>query len=202
MQVNAINNSYSTNNNKPNFGILIKDKTALPIIKSMSEGDKLELKRIEKRIAKTKFWDLKISGIGDKFKEFKFQFIDKKNKNNVITDGIHPYDQNGNTINCYSIVYGPENAASSNLETLQLKSEKRAKELFDQHHQNNLYTRNLGYNVTPLESLKMKEVELRMLEESSAITHGKHKVSKVDTNVHTKSTTGNNFSIDEKIVIN
>ncbi|MCR5266333.1 MAG: hypothetical protein K6E29_07045 [Cyanobacteria bacterium RUI128] len=201
MHIDAINNNFNTNSNNLHFGRLIKDKSVRPIIKSMSESDRLEFKQIEKRFAKSKFWDVKISGIGDKFKEFKFKFIDKKNKNNVITEGIHPYNQKDNTIKCYSIIYGPENAASSNLETLQLKSEKRAKELFDQHHQNNLYTRNLGYNVTPLESLKMKEIELRMLEESSQITQGKHKVSKVDTNVHTKSTTGNNFSIDEKIVI-
>ena len=195
MHIDATNSNYNTNNNKPNFGRLIKDKTVLPIIKSMSEGDKLEFKQIEERLSKTKFWDVKISGIGDMFKEFKFQFIDKKNKKNVITDGIYPYAQNDNTIRCYSIVYGPENTASSNLETLQFKSEKRAKELFEQHHQNYLYIRNRGYNITPLDHLRMKEVELNMLEESSVIAQGKHKISTVDTGFHTKSTTGNDFSL-------
>lgn len=199
MNVNAIHNNYNTNNKNPNFGKLIKDKSVLPIIKSMSESDRLELKQIEKRFAKTKFWDVKIFSMGDKFKEFKFKFIDKKNKNNVITDGIYPYSQKDNTIKCYSIIYGPENTSSSNVETLKFKSEERAKELFEQYHQNTLYTRNRGYNITPVESLKMKEVELDMLEESSKINHGESHSSKLDTEIHTKPFIGNNLKLEKNL---
>ena len=195
MHINAVGNTYNTNNNhSPNFQKLIKDKTALPIIKSMSKSDKLEFRKFEKRLAKTKFWDLKISGIGDKFKEFKFKFINKKDKNNVITDGIYPYSRDKNAIRYYSIVYGPENTPSNNVEKLSFKSEKRAEELYDKYNQNTLYTRNRGYNITPLESLKMKEVELRMLEEAAENKTGHQDIIHVSTELKTKYNVGNDLS--------
>ena len=186
---NNANYKYSN----PNFNGLIKDKSALPIIQRMSESDKLEFKRIEKRLSKTKFWDIKISSIGNAFEEFKFSFINKKNGNGVITDGIYPYKQCGNTISFYSIVYGPENTSLNTLETLSFKSKKRAAELYDKYRQNVLYTRNRGYNITPLESLKIKEVELSMLEEAFETKNGKHNISHVVTGYQTKQTTGNDL---------
>lgn len=135
MHINAIsgNDKFKKYNNTT-FNGLIKEQSALPIIESMSDVDKLELKQIEKRLAKTKFWDMKISSIGNAFKEFKFKFINKKNGNNVITDGIYPYNRNGKTISFYSIIYGPENTSLSTVETLRFKSEKRAEELYDKYH--------------------------------------------------------------------
>lgn len=196
MHINAVSNTYNTNNknHSPNFQKLIKDKTALPIIKSMSKSEKLEFNKLEKRLARTKFWDLKISGIGDKFKEFKFKFINKKDKNNVITDGIYPYSRDKNAIRYYSIVYGPENTLSNNVEKLSFKSEKRAEELYDKYNQNTLYTRNRGYNITPLESLKMKEVELRMLEEAAENKTGHQDIIHVSTELKTKNSIGNDLS--------
>ena len=81
MHINAINNSYNNgcqNNKNQNFGRLIKDKSFLPILNKMSETDKIEFKKIEKKLSKTKFWDMKISAIGNKFDELKFHFINKK----------------------------------------------------------------------------------------------------------------------------
>ena len=194
MRINAVSSNYNATrwNNTP-FNGLIKERSALPIIKSMSDEDKLELKQIEKRLSKTKFWDLKILSIGNEFKEFKFKFINKKNHNSVITDGIFPYAQQGKTISFYSIVYGPENTSFNNVETLRFKSEKRAEELYDKYQQNALYARNRGYNITPIESLKMKEVELKMLEEASKTTKGKRKITQVNTEYQTKQTTGNDL---------
>lgn len=195
MRINAINSNYSANYRyNPHFDGLIKDQAALPVIKSLSKSDKLELKKIEKRLAKTKFWDMKISSVGNTFKEFKFKFINKRNTNCIITDGIYPYDCNGNTIKFYSIVYGPENTSFNTIETLCFKSEKRAKKLYDEYQQNILYARNRAYNVTPVESLKMKEIELRMLEEACDNTSGKHKVKHVSTELRTKLTTGNDYN--------
>lgn len=194
MRINAINNNYNANMYRNiSFNGLIKDQAALQIIKNMSKEDRLELRKIEKRLSKTKFWDMKISSIGNEFKEFKFNFINKKNHNSVVTDGIYPYDQIGKTIKFYSIIYGPENTLLNNVETLRFKSEKRAAELYDKYHQNVLYARNRSYNITPIESLKMKEVELKMLEESSKITHGKRNVTQVNTEFKTKQTTGNDL---------
>ena len=72
-------------------------------------------------------------------------------------------------------------------------TEKRAEELYDKYHQNVLYVRNRGYNISPIESLKMKEVELRMLEESSRTTNCKRKITQVNTEYQTKPTTGNDL---------
>ena len=193
MRINAISSNYNANkwNNTP-FNGLIKERSALPIIKSMSDEDKLELKQIEKRLSKTKFWDMKILSIGNQFKEFKFKFINKKS-GGVITDGIYPYDQKGKTINFYSIIYGPENTSLNNVETLRFKSEKRAEELYDQYQQNALYARNRGYNITPIESLKMKEVEFNMLEEAAQTENGKRHIIQFNTELRTKKTTGNDL---------
>lgn len=195
MQINAISNNYSANYkyNNQNFNGLLKDKSALPVIKKMSKSDIVEFKQIEKRLSKTKFWDIKISSIGNSFKEFKFKFINKKSNNSIITDGIYPYDRDGKIIKFYSIIYGPENTSLSNIETLHFESEKRAEKLYDEYLQNSLYARSRGYNITPLESLKMKEVELVMLEEASKTTNGKRKNFQVNTEFRTKTTTGNDL---------
>ena len=195
MQISAVNNCRITNYkyNTPHFNGLIKDKSALPIIKSMSESDRLEFKQIEKRLSKTKFWDMKISSIGNEFKEFKFKFINKCNKKGVITDGIYPYDQKGKTISFYSIIYGPENTSLNTVETLLFESKNRAAELYNKYQHNVLYLRNRGYNITPLESLKIKEVEICMLEEASKNTNGKRNLTQINTELQTKVTTGNNL---------
>lgn len=197
MRINAINCGCNVNykNNTPSFNGLIKDPSAMPIIKNMSNKDKLELKKLERRFAKAKFWDIKISSIGNQFKGFKFSFVNKNKKDSVITDGIYPYDRRGKVINFYSIVYGPENTSFNTIETLSFKSEKRAEELYDKYHQNILYERNRGYNITPLESLKMKEIELRMLEEASETTNGKRNITHAFTEFQTKYTIGNDLSL-------
>lgn len=193
MRINAISSNYKTSRFKnTTFNGLIKERSALPVIERMSDKDKTELKKIEKRLSKTKFWDMKISSIGNKFSEFKFKFINK-NSGGIITDGIYPYNHKGKTINFYSIVYGPENTSLNNIETLHFKSEKRAEELYNKYQQNALYTRNVGYNITPLESLKMKELELKMLEEASETTIGKRNITQVNTEFKTKLTTGNDL---------
>lgn len=194
MHISAIsnNNVNSKFNSKLSCKGLIKDPSALPIIQGMLKNDIIEFEQIEQRLSKTKFWDLKISSIGDKFKEFKFHFINKKS-NHVITDGIYPYDKTGKSIKFYSIVYGSENTSLNTLETLIFKTKIRADELYDKYMQNVLYARNRAYNITPLESLKMKEVELDMLEEASELPTENHKVATISTDIQLKSSTGNEF---------
>ena len=196
MRINKISSTYSANKyNNQNFNGLVKDKSAIPIIKNMSESDKLEFNQIEKRLSETKFWDMKISSIGNKFQEFKFNFINKNYNNHIITDGIYPYNLDDNTIKFYSIVYGPENTSFNTIETLRFKSAKQAEELYNKYQQNILYLKNRGYNITPLESLKIKEIELRMLEESSKNTNGKRNIEQIDTKLKsTKKSIGNDFS--------
>ena len=182
-------------NNKPNFNGLIKSRSALPIIDNFSETDSFEFQKLAKRLSKTKFWDLKISGIGDKFKELKFHFINKSNKNKVITDGIYPYDIQGDTIKFYTIVYGPENASMNIVDSLKFKSEKEAKELYDTYKQMIMHSINRGYNITPLESLKIKEVELNMLEKASIFSK-KRKPIILNTELKTKEIVGNKINKD------
>ena len=194
MHISAIGNNSGANykyKTEPNFKRLIIEKSAMPIIESMSESDKLEFKQIEERLSKTKFWDLNLSSIKNQFNEFKFKFIHKKGKHGTITDGIYPYDRKGNSIKCYSIIYGPENTSFNNVETLEFKSEKRAEELYDTYKQNNQYIENRRYNISPLESLKIKEVELKMLEEANELLTKKPKF--VNTAPSTKSTIGNDL---------
>lgn len=194
MRVNAVDGSYVTaqnNNSKINFKSLIKDKSALPIINSMSESDILEFKKIEERLSKTKFWDLKISSIGNQFKEFKFHFIDKKHEHGVISDGIYPYHKKGKTINVYSIIYGPENTSHNLVESLKFKSKKRADEIYEIYHKNIEMVINRQFNLTPIESLKSKEIELNMLEEAASTPIKEQNLTHIYTELGTKNTIGN-----------
>ncbi len=190
MRINAINGvCCAKKQNKPSFKKLIKDNSALNIINNMSENDKIEFKQIEKRLSKTTHWDLKILSIGNQFKEFSYQFIDKMNKHGIITGGIHPYHQIGKTISIYSIIYGPENISKNTIETLRYKSKKRAADLYEKYVENTEYASNRGYNITPLESLKMKEVELSMLEEAVGTIDSEI----LNTGYITKNTIGNDL---------
>ena len=190
MHIHAIGNDYNAN---VNFRGLIKDKSALPIIKNMSQQDIAEFKKIEKRLSKTKFWDLKLSSIGNKFKEFKFEFRDKQNKHGVITDGIFPYDKKGNTIKVYSIIYGPENTSMNFVETLKYKTEERATELYEKYLENLETISYRHFDITPVESLKSKEIELNMLEEASQNTEGYKALDQLQTEIQTKKFVGNDL---------
>jgi hypothetical protein len=129
--------------------------------------------------------------MGTKFKEFKFHFIDKKNKNGVITGGINPYNQHENKIDIYSIFYGEENTPMSGVSTLTFRSEERAAQLYEEYNQKVLYMRNRNYNLSPVEVLKIKELELNMLEESSALSHKSTNMHTLQTKIHFKEKTGN-----------
>ena len=195
MHISAIDSNYNTNcpNNKnQNFGRLIKDKSVLPILHNMSETDKIEFKKIEKRLSKTKFWDMKISAIGDKVKDLKFHFINKKHKHGVITDGIYPYRRDDNTISIYSIIYGPENVSQNLVEDLKFSSKKRASEVFEKYSENRNMIINKRYNLTPLEKIKSKEIELKMLEEGYRNIHKNSKVFK-SVDKQTKNFIGNDL---------
>ena len=74
-----------------------------------------------------------------------------------------------------------------------LLSSSLAKKLYNDYADNVLYARNRGYNITPIESLKMKEVELKMLEESARTTNGKRSITQLNTEAQTKQTTGNDL---------
>lgn len=195
MQVNAVSNYYTNNkyNNTPSFKSLIIDQSALNILKQLSKEDTFELQKIEKRLSKTKFWDMKISSVRNKFEELKFNFINKNSNSDIITDGIYPYNIDGKHIKFYTIIYGPENTSLNTVDTLRFNSEKRAQELFDTHKQNIQYIVNRHYNVLPIEKIKMKEVELQMLEESAQHTYGLHEKGLINTEINTKSTIGNGF---------
>ena len=195
MRINAINNNYNADYKyrNINFKNLIKDFSAIPIINKMSESDKIKFNQIEKRLSKTKYWDMKISSFGNKFEEFKFSFINKKDNKKNITDGIHPYSKQNDTIKFYSIVYGPENTSFNNLEILKFKSKERADELYDKYTQDLLFLINRRYNITPIEFLKIKESEINMLEEAAETEEKKHVNKVVTTDFTTKHTIGNNL---------
>lgn len=190
MHVSPINSTY-TMLPKQNFNGLIKDISAIPIIEKMSEGDKSEFEKIEKRLSKTKFWDLKISSIGNLFKDFKFSFIDKRNKQNIISDAIYPYDKDGDTIKFYSIVYGPENTSKNYIESLKFSSKKRVDEVFENYKKSFQMIIDKRFNITPIESLQAKETQLNMLEEASATLEEGHRQIPVITGFATKETVGN-----------
>ena len=195
MRINAINNNYNADYKyrNINFKNLIKDFSAIPIINKMTESDKIEFNQIEKRLSKTKYWDMKISSFGNKFEEFKFSFINKKDNKKIITDGIHPYGKQNDTIKFYSIVYGLENTSFNNLEILKFKSKERADELYDKYTQDLLFLINRRYNITPVEFLKIKESEINMLEEAAETEEKKHVNKVVTTDFITKHTIGNNL---------
>lgn len=186
--------SFDNKNKKQqNFCALKKDFSVLPIINKMSESDILELHNIEKRLSKTKFWDMKISTIGNSFKEFVFQFIDKNNKHGVITDGIYPYQIDGSTIKIYTFIYGPENLSKNLLEELKFKSPQRAAEVYEKYINNMEYVRNRAFNLTPIESIKNKEIELNMLEEASQTAEITKNARTINPEKLTKKTIGNDF---------
>lgn len=194
MYINAINSSYGLNNkySKPQtFSGLITDKSALPVINNMPKNDILELKKIKKRLSRTKFWDMKISRIGNIKENLKFEFINKKNCHGVITDGIYPYDKKDNTIRVYSIIYGPENVSGNLVETLRYKSSNRAEKVYNKYLQNLELVRLRGCNLTPLESIKGKVIELNMLEEASYFAEKSDKLKYVNTELTTKNNVGN-----------
>ena len=195
MRINApsIFSINDKNNKQPNFCALKIDKSALPIIDNMSKEDILEFKQIKKRLSKTKFWDMKILSIDNAFKSFNFQFIHKKNKHSIITDGIFPYNQEGDTISIYTFIYGIENVSQNILEKLKFKSAKRAAEVFDQYNKNIEYARNRAFNMSPLENLKNKEFEINMLEEASKTRKISKSAKVINTDILTKNTAGNDI---------
>lgn len=195
MHINAINNSYNNgcqNNKNQNFGRLIKDKSVLPILNNMSAEDKIEFKKIEKRLSKTKFWDMKISAIGNKFDELKFHFINKKNRHGVITDGIYPYRKKDNTISFYSIIYGAENISENLVEDLKFSSPKRAEKVYENYNENKRMVINKRFQLTPIESIKSKAIELNMLEKGYRNIHKNSKLFE-STDKQTKNFVGNDL---------
>lgn len=197
MRISAINSNIccanSNRNRQKSFCGLIKDRAARSVINDMSESDLAEFQQIEKRLAKTKYWDMKISSAGNKYKDFTYQFVDKRNKSRVITDGIHPYDKSDNKIKIYSIVFGPKNISTSTIETLEYKSKERADEVYDNYVQNAQYIINRGYRLTPIESLKLKEIEINMLEEAAQLPKKRKNVISVSTEFQTKKSVGNDL---------
>lgn len=195
MFINAINSCCASNHkySQRHFKGLIKDSTVAPIIKNMSEEDILELQKVEKRLSRTKFWDMRISKIGNAFKELKFEFIDKKNKHGIITDGIYPYEKHDNTIKVYSIIYGPENISSNVVQTLRYKSSDRAEKVYNKYLQNREALRYRGYNLTPIENIKSKEIELNMLEEAAHFADEQDKLNYLRTNKIIKKEIGNDL---------
>lgn len=196
MYISPINSSYATQNNNHkqiSFRKLIVDKSASSIIKNMSEKDTVEFKKIKKRLSKTKFWDMKISNIGHNFEEFHFEFIEKKNNSGIITNGIYPYNKKDNTIQVYSIIYGPKNITENIIKTLRYESKERADSIYAKYSQNLEESRLKNYQLTPIETLKNKEFELNMLEEASCYAPKNDKYDKVNTKIKTKNVIGNNL---------
>ena len=196
MRINAINSNnsaYCTNKNQ-SFKSLIKDKSVESIINNMSEKDILELNKIEKRLSKTKFWDMKISKVGNMIDDLKFEFVDKNERHGSITDGIFPYDKKGNAIKIYSIIYGPQNISRNLVESLRYKSSSRATAVYNKYFKNMEFVKLRNSNMTPLEQIKSKEIELNMLEESSHFIDESDKLKYLDTEMTTKDSIGNGFN--------
>ncbi len=191
MRINPIN-YYQDNSIQPNFKSLIKDKSALKVIKEMSDSDVAEFNKIEKILSKTKFWDLKVYGV-NKFKSFKFEFISKKNQHGIISDRIYPYNRNKDSINIYTITTSSDYGynAENIVETLKFSSKKKAEELYNMHLEDVKASVEKHWILTPLENLKSRLLHLNMLEESYKYMRKKiHKTKVVNTLYSTKNTIG------------
>ena len=188
MYIYSIQYSTAQNKTNPNFGKLIKDKSALRIIQKMSKDDVTELNKIEKRLSKSKSWDLEISdsGIND---AFKFKFIHKKKQHGSIDDAIYPYNIQDNKLQIYSIIHGKEQGMDSVsiIETLVFKSAKIANKLFSKYHKYVEEGTKKHWFLTPIENLRNRELQLQMLEKG----YHNQKSSFVNTEYKTKNTIGN-----------
>jgi hypothetical protein len=189
--VSSINYPEKKYQKQNTFRSLIVDNSAYRVINHMSQADFLEFYKIKNKLARTKFWDLKISSLKNKMQEFRFHFLDKTKKHGVISDGIYPYHINKNEIRVYSIIYGSENISKNLVETLKFNSAERAEEVYNQYRDNLEYARLRSFNVSPLESLKSKVIELNMLEEASNYTEVTDKLEYLDVAGTEKRTVGN-----------
>lgn len=177
------------NKKNPNFGKLIKDKSALRIIQKMSKEDVVELNKIEKRLSKTKLWDLKIFDSGNN-DAFRFKFMHKTNQHGSIDDAIYPYNIQDNKLQIYSIIHGKEQGMDSVsiIETLVFKSAKIANKLYSKHKAYVEEANKKHWLLTPIENLKNRELQLQMLEQG--YQYGQ-KGNFVNTEYKTKNTIGN-----------
>ena len=194
MQVNAIN---SSTNNRTVFRKLIIDKSVAEHIHTMPERDQAELSEITKRLSKTKFWDLKVYSVYNNLKNLSFNFIAKSHNNRIISDSIFPYDKSNKNIQIYSIVYGDENSSKNVIETLKFKTKKRADELYKQYTDSIQYLQSRNFNVSPIELIKNKEIQINMLEE--AYKNRKYSTNKkiIDTHITTKTQVGTSLRKDK-----
>lgn len=194
MHISAINvycnTNYKKDNYQPNFQKLIVDNFALRVVKKMSKEDKVEFQNIKKRLSKTKYWDLSISAAGEKFKNFVFKFINKKDPKASINDTIYPYNLENDTIHIYTIDYKNGNNTQNIVEALKYENAEKAKQIYNDYLENNKISMNKHWILTPLENLISREKQLNMLEEAYKNMGRSERHNVLNTHCQTKDTVG------------
>ena len=154
----------------------------------MTQNDILELKEIEKDLDKTKFWDLRIFGVGTKLKNFKFEFINRNNNQLIIHNSIHPYNKKDNTIYAYTVIGNGINK----IEELKFESAKRADEIFDSYQQSVKIATEKHWLLTPIENLRNRVQQIKMLDEAyQNMQNISNNTKIIDTISHEKHNVGN-----------
>ena len=115
-------------------------------------------------------------------------FIQKKGAKQVIQNGIYPYNVKGNTISVYSINYGIDENAVNTTQNLKYKTKKIASKVYNNYSENQKSCLSKHWQLTPLENLKNRVIQLDMLEESYRYMQGANKKNTINTQAATQNT--------------
>lgn len=150
MQVNKIqSNNYGK---LPNFGMLKFDKSATPLLEKLSVKELKEVRKLKKKAAKTKRWNLTISSIRNG--SFYAIFDDSYNLMFTHCGSLESYKLNKNKVHVHS--YSDDDDI---LDTLRFPTTKRAREVYNS--MNGEY-----YQLSPFEQIKKFVNALTYLDES------------------------------------
>jgi hypothetical protein len=189
MYISAIN-KCNPDNKTPYFGRLIKDMSSLNVINGMSKSDIVELGKIEKRLSKSKFWDLKISSLDKEHKDLNFTFIRKGENHGIIANGIHPYKKNADTISIYTLNESSNFDTISSIEDLKFKTIEIADRIYDSYLKSVQFLFKKNWKLSPIESIKNKEIQLHMLEQAYEHMGGSKNQQYLSSFASTKKTVG------------
>lgn len=150
MQVNRIqSNNYG---NQPNFGMLKFDKSAIPILKTLTADELTQVVKLKKEAAKTKRWNLTISSVSDR--KFYAKYKDSRGLEPEHHVSLDSYRLNNDTVYVHSYTCD-ENVHDK----LRFPTAERASEVYDS-------MRTEYYKLSPIEQIKKFVNTLRYLDES------------------------------------
>ena len=127
MKIYGVNCGSGYGVNKPSFGTLRTGDKANALIENQSPEVQREVKEIEKKLQKSKYWDMDLDAINGEEYNFYYTFINKKDDKNVHVLGIRPYKIVGNKVKVRSIV----DHKTDRIEELTFPDSKKAQELME-----------------------------------------------------------------------